>query len=81
MQTLRQAFATGDPKGVLAHEAAALHRQWLSFTCPSYSREARASLERMYVQDERFNVFYDQEQPGLAQFLCDAVLEYTGTKQ
>lgn len=77
MQTLKAAFVTGDHKGELAQEAAALHRDWLSFTWPSYSREAHAGLAQMYVQDERFTAFYDQEQPGLAQFLCDAILEYT----
>lgn len=81
MQTLKQAFATGDPKGELAQEAAELHRQWLSFTWPSYCKEAHACLAQMYVQDERFTAFYDKEQPGLAQFLCDAILEYTGMQQ
>lgn len=78
MQALKAAFTTGDAKGELAQEAASLHRQWLSFTWPSYSKEAHAGLARMYVQDDRFTAFYDQEQPGLAQFLCDAILEYTG---
>ncbi|HHW98678.1 MAG TPA: MerR family transcriptional regulator [Firmicutes bacterium] len=81
METLKAAFATGDPKGELAQKAADLHRQWLCFTWPSYSKEAHAGLARMYVEDERFKAHYDQDQPGLAQFLCDAILAYTGMEQ
>lgn len=78
METLKAAFATGDPAGELAQKAADLHRQWLSFTWPSYSKEAHAGLAQMYVDDERFTAYYDKDQPGLAKFLRDAVLIYTG---
>lgn len=81
MQTLREAFATGDPAGDLAQKAADLHRQWLSFMwIGGYSKEAHAGLARMYVDDERFTAYYDKEQPGLARFLRDAVLVYTGAQ-
>lgn len=78
IETLKAAYATGDPKGELAQKAADLHRQWLCFFWPQYDKEAHAGLARMYVQDERFTAYYDQDQPGLAQFLCDAILAYTG---
>lgn len=78
MDTLKKAFATGDPAGELAQKAAELHRQWLSFTWPSYSKEAHAGLAQMYVDDERFKAYYDKEQPGLAEFLRDAIYVYTG---
>ena len=77
METLKKAFATGDPGSELAQKAADLHKQWLSFTWPSYSKEAHAGLAQMYVDDERFTKFYDKEQPGLAKFLRDAILIYT----
>lgn len=80
MTTLKEAFATGDPGGELGQKAADLHRQWLSHTWDSYSKEAHAGLAQMYVDDERFTAYYDQEQPGLAVFLRDAVLIYTGMK-
>jgi hypothetical protein len=32
----------------------------------------------MYVDDERFAAYYDKDQPGVAEFLRDAVLIYTG---
>jgi DNA-binding transcriptional MerR regulator len=78
MQTLQEAFREGDPKGKKAQEAADLHRQWLSFYWDSYSKEAHAGVAQMYVEDERFTAYYDAYAPGLARFLRDAVLVYTG---
>jgi len=78
METLEAAFATGDPAGELAQKAADLHRQWLCFYWDSYSKEAHAGLAQMYVDDERFTAYYDQKQPGMAKFLRDAILIYTG---
>lgn len=80
MVTLKKAFATGDPAGELAQKAADLHRQWLTFAWGNYSKEAHAGVAQMYVDDERFTAYYDKEQPGLAKFLRDAVLVYTGEK-
>ncbi len=77
-ETLKEAFATGDPGSELAQKAADLHKLWLSFTWPSYNKEAHAGLAQMYVDDERFTKYYDKEQPGLAKFLRDAILIYTG---
>lgn len=75
--TLAQAFATGDPAHELAQKAADLHRQWLSFYWDSYSKEAHAGVAQMYVDDPRFTAYYDKEQPGVAEFLRDAVVIYT----
>jgi DNA-binding transcriptional MerR regulator len=80
LDTLKAAFATCDPAGDLAQKAADLHRQWLSFAWGSYTKEAHAGVAQMYVDDERFTAYYDKEQPGLAVFLRDAVLIYTGIK-
>ncbi len=77
LDTLEQAFATGDPAGELGQRTADLHRQWLSYTWGSYSKEAHAGLAQMYVDDERFTAFYDKKQPGLAVFLRDAIHIYT----
>lgn len=81
IDTLNKAFKTGDPAGELGQKAADLHRQWLSFTWPSYSKEAHAGLAQMYIDDERFTAYYDKEQPGTAAFLRDAIFIYTGTKK
>lgn len=78
IDTLNKAFETGDPAGELAQKAADLHRQWLSYSWPSYSKEAHAGLAQMYVDDERFTAYYDKNQPGLAAFLRDAIFIYTG---
>ncbi len=78
LQTLKDAFATGDAGSELAQKAVDLHRQWLTFAWGTYSKEAHAGVAQMYVDDERFTAYYDKEQPGLAKFLRDAVLVYTG---
>jgi len=77
INTLLEAYKTGDPAGETAQKAADLHRQWLCYTWPVYSKEAHAGLARMYVEDERFKAYYDKYQPGLAEFLKDAVIAYT----
>ncbi|UED76994.1 MerR family transcriptional regulator [Brevibacillus sp. DP1.3A] len=76
-ETLAQAFSTGDPAHELAQKAADLHRQWLSFYWDSYSKEAHAGVAQMYVDDPRFTAYYDKEQPGVAEFLREAVVIYT----
>ncbi len=81
LETLHAVFKTGDAAGELAQKAAALHRQWVSFYWDSYSKEAHAGLMQMYVNDERFTVYYDKVQPGMAKFLRDAVFIYTGMKK
>lgn len=81
IDTLKAAFATGDPAGELAQKAADLHRTWLSYSWNSYSKDAHAGLAQMYVDDERFTAYYDKEQPGLAVFLRDAIFIYTGIKK
>lgn len=76
--TLAEAFKIGDPAGELAQRAAELHKQWLTMYWHQYSKEAHAGLAQMYVDDERFRAYYDDKQPGTAEFLRDAILIYTG---
>jgi DNA-binding transcriptional MerR regulator len=76
--TLKEAMKTGDPAGELGQKAADLHKQWLTFYWPEYSKEAHAGLAQMYVDDSRFTAYYDKIQPGAAEFLRDAILIYTG---
>jgi DNA-binding transcriptional MerR regulator len=77
-ETLAQAFATGDPAGELAQKAADMHKKWLTYYWNEYSKEAHAGLAQMYVDDPRFTAYYDEKQPGTAEFLRDAILIYTG---
>ena len=81
IETLKKAYATGNPAGELAQKGAELHRRWLTFTWGKYSKEAHAGVSQMYVDDERFTKYYDQHQPGLAKFLRDAVYIYTGIEK
>ena len=81
MDTLEEAFKTGDAGSELAQKAVELHRIWLSMYWDSYTKEAHAGLAQMYVDDERFTAYYDGKQPGTAAFLRDAVLIYTQKKE
>ncbi|SNZ17409.1 transcriptional regulator, MerR family [Terribacillus aidingensis] len=75
---IKEAMQTGNPAGTEALQAAELHRKWLAFTWPSYSKEAHAGLAEMYVQDERFTAYYENYiQKGAAQFLRDSIQHYT----
>lgn len=42
--TLDEAFKTGDPAGEKAQKAAELHKKWLMFYWPEYTKEAHAGL-------------------------------------
>ena len=81
LATLAEAYKTGDPASELAQKTAELHKRWLSYSWPQYSKEAHAGLAQMYVDDERFRAYYDKNQPGLAEFLRDAIVIFTGVKQ
>lgn len=77
-ETLKAAFAQGDPASALAQEACALHKKWLSFYWEDYSKQAHIGLAQMYVDDPRFTAYYDQIAPGCAVFLRDAVRIFCG---
>ncbi|WP_070000295.1 MerR family transcriptional regulator [Cellulosilyticum sp. I15G10I2] len=79
--TLAEAIKTGDPASELAQKAAELHKTWLTYYWSDYSKEAHAGLAQMYVDDERFKAYYDEQQPGTAEFLRDAILIYTDLKK
>jgi hypothetical protein len=73
---LKEAFATGNPSGELAHKACDLHRQWLCVYYPKYSKEYHRGLGEMYVADERFKAKYDKIIPGCAEFFHEAINYY-----
>ncbi|MCM3612038.1 MerR family transcriptional regulator [Planococcus sp. MERTA32b] len=80
LDALAEACEAGDPSGELAQKTADLHKQWLSFTWPAYSKEAHAGLAQMYVDDERFAAYYEKACVGGAKFLRDAIVIYTGVE-
>lgn len=61
-----------------AQNIAMLHKQWLTFTWPTYSKEAHLGLVQMYLADERFKNYYDSSVKGCAQFLYEAVTTWIG---
>lgn len=75
-ETLKEAFEQGDPTSELAQKACKLHKEWLMFYWPSYSKEAHKGLAQMYVDDERFKKYYDSIAVGCAEFLRDAINYY-----
>lgn len=81
LDTLQAALASGDPRSEPAQKTAALHRQWLGYFWPGYSKEAHAGLARLYAEDERLAAYYDRLRPGAAAFLRDAILIYTGMEE
>ena len=73
MEVLKEAMESGDPCCERAQEAAKLHKEWLCHYWKYYTAEAHRGLVDMYLADDRFKSYYDQHQPGMAQFLRDAV--------
>lgn len=78
VERLQNAVRTGVlPGGEEGRSIAALHREWLGFTWPSYTPQAHLGLAQMYVSDPRFTAYYDKEVPGCAAFLLEAVAALT----
>lgn len=65
-----------DPTGKEGLAIAQMHKNWLGFTWPNYSKEAHCGVAQMYVGDERFTAYYDKAVTGCAVFLRDAVIAY-----
>lgn len=71
---LETAVRAGEaPTAEEGRQIAALHKRWLAYTWPQYTKEAHLGLVQMYVDDDRFTAYYDGQVPGCAQFLRDAV--------
>jgi DNA-binding transcriptional MerR regulator len=77
LETLAEAFANGDPASDIAQKTAELHKQWLMYFWSEYNKEAHAGIAQMYVDDARFKAYYEK-QPGMTEFLRDAIHIYTG---
>ena len=77
IEALKLAMDTGDPSGELAMKACELHKKWLGYTWNFYSKEAHRNLGEMYVCDERFKKYYNDNREGMAEFLRNALVEFT----
>lgn len=81
LQRVREGMEDGSTTSELAAEVAELHKRWLSFYWPKYTKEAHAGLARLYMADQRFIDYYDSRVgPGATQFLTDCIAYYTGIK-
>ncbi|HPT82404.1 MAG TPA: MerR family transcriptional regulator [Limnochordia bacterium] len=77
IDSLAKAVGKEDPTGAEGRRIAELHRKWLTYFWPHYSKEAHLGGAEMYVADERFTAYYDgQAGAGAARFLRDAVAAY-----
>ena len=57
-------------------ELTKLHKDWLSYTWPSYSVDAHKGLAEMYLADERFKTYYDERAgDGATTILVEAIKE------
>lgn len=54
-----------------------LSKKWLEYSWNFYSKEAHKNLGEMYVLDERFKKYYDNNQEGMAEFFRGALNIYT----
>lgn len=53
------------------------HKEWLSFSWPTYSAEAHIGLAEMYVADERFAKYYnDRGGKDIVKTLRDIIVRY-----
>lgn len=78
LEDLKTAMKTNNSTSEEAQQVARLHKEWLTYTWPSYSKEAHRGLAQLYVDDPRFTKYYDEPAgEGAAVFLRDAINEYT----
>lgn len=79
---LRILLASGGSDQEAARTVCAKHREWLSFTWPTYTPEAHRGLAEMYVADERFASYYnDRGGEGAAVALRDAIVRHAGREE
>lgn len=77
-EKLAQATKEGEANSALAQEVAALHKEWLTLAWPEglYDAEKHYNISLMYVEDPRFNAYYERIAPGAAEFLHEALKNY-----
>ena len=75
-QVMKKAIHSNDPSNTISQQMCEMHKKWLLFYWPSYSKEAHLSLCEMYTTDERFRAYYDKIEHGLADYLYQAMTIY-----
>lgn len=72
-ELLKQGVQSGNPSGEVASELVEVHKQWLMYSWQTYSAEAHKGLANLYLADERFTSYYEQNIAGGSQFLRDSI--------
>ena len=81
LQRIREGMEDGSTTSELATEVGELHKRWLSFYWPKYTKEAHVGLAQLYMADQRFIDYYDSRvAPDATKFLTDCIAYYTGIK-
>lgn len=65
--------AAESPKEESGKKITGLHKEWLHMTWKQYTPEAHKGIAQMYEADSRFTQYYDEEVPGCAGFLKEAI--------
>lgn len=69
------------PDGPAALEAAERHRQHISRYFYDCGYEMHRCMARLYLSDARFTATYDEIEPGLAQYVHDAIMANAGRSE
>ncbi|WP_101772909.1 MerR family transcriptional regulator [Peptostreptococcus faecalis] len=73
---LKRAVEEGNPSSDVSKEMCELHKKKICFFWSKYSKEAHMGLAQIYVDDPRFNEYYEKIVKGGAVFLRDAINIY-----
>lgn len=64
----------------LKKQVAKLHQEWITIAWGHYNKEVHLNVVNMYLEDERFQNYYDQYGDGIAKILRDAVHTHLKSK-
>ena len=75
-ERLKEAMEEETPELML--EIAEVHKRWLSFYWPKYTKQTHVGLAQLYVTDERFTSYYDEAVgDGATELLYEAIEAYS----
>ncbi len=75
-QVMKDAVISNDPSNDISQKMCEMHKEWLMYYWPSYTKEAHLSLCEMYTLDERFTKHYEDIYPNLASYLYQSMKHY-----
>lgn len=78
LDALFTAMKSGGARSESAKELVRIHRDWLRCYWPVYTAEMHAALSDSYVTDKRFSDYYSKAGEGAAEFLRDAIVNFSG---